>query len=81
MVKAIERGIDKIYTTWYKCSDCGCGTILEHYKFCPVCGKKIDSFKDRCPVALNNDGGWFCCELELGHKGEHKAMDHKWSDK
>nr|DAD66686.1 MAG TPA: transcription initiation factor IIE, alpha finger [Myoviridae sp. ctPuP5] len=33
---------DEIYTDFYKCPYCKSGSIQEHYKFCPMCGKEIE---------------------------------------
>lgn len=30
------------YCDWFRCEKCGCCDVMETFKFCPECGRKIE---------------------------------------
>ena len=44
MTNAIFECKDELYADWYICEECECSYILDSFKFCPQCGKKINAF-------------------------------------
>jgi len=31
-----------VYCDWFRCEKCGCCDVMETFKFCPECGRKIE---------------------------------------